>query len=594
MYRPGLIAISFLACVAAVSARAQIVFEQRVGAASGVVSTGEALLTTDDQGRTWTDVTPPGATRIDGTSFADAAHGWALASGRGKPPAILRTTDGGRTWTGARFPLEGEDAATFSGQAALDFVDSRHGWALLRQTSSPNFSNGLLFATIDGGATWTRLPRPPLGEPVRFVSRTDGWQTGGPIGGRLFATHEGGHRWIAVDVPRPAGVPAGATVRYSLPQKTSGGGVIALAATYRWDTGSVVALQQSANGGDTWRATVVAQGDADANPPAVAIAGEHLVRVMAKAGTSLTGVDLAAPRPGGPIAADASVDAADFADPANGWIVTNAGRCAGYKVRCSVEQRLLSTTNGGASYDDITPEVSRPVPIVDATLGAGEGFDACSPTPSGLATWYKNSPYRYVNVYLGGSAAYCPQPGLSSAWVNTVVGQGWGLIPTWVGPQAPCTSSSGSPRFSSNPTKAAAQGAAEAQSATAKMAAIGLSGTIVYYDMEYYNDTPSCAAATKAFLNAWVQGLHGKGYVAASYGSPTNAAADWVHLTSALDAVWMALWNGKASVFNLSPLPNTAWPNHQRIHQYKGNVNQTFGGVAYNIDQDYLDGPVAK
>jgi hypothetical protein len=126
------------------------------------------------------------------------------------------------------------------------------------------------------------------------------------------------------------------------------------------------------------------------------------------------------------------------------------------------------------------------------------------------------------------------------------------------------------------------------------MASIGLSGTIVYYDMEYYDDNSSCSAATKAFINAWVSELHKKGYTAGVYGSPTNANADWTNLTDLPDDVWLALWNGVAGVWNLSPLPNSYWANDQRIHQYTGGVNQTYGGVTYNIDQDYLMGAVAK
>ncbi|MEO8926899.1 MAG: glycoside hydrolase domain-containing protein [Caulobacteraceae bacterium] len=596
-----LIAASLLGWTVAAGASAQIASAQRVDAPGGVVSTGRALLATADQGRHWADITPAGAGPIDGVFFLDAARGWLLRSTPDQTVEIARTANGGGAWSVAAFPLSAEDAAGFSGPASLDFIDPRHGWALFRRTSSPNFSNGLLFATADGGATWTRLPDPPVGDPVRFLTLRDGWQAGGPLGDLLFVTHDGGQSWSAVNIARPAGVPTDAAARYEAPKSEAGGAGIALAATYVWPGGSATVLYRSADGGAHWSARIVGAGAAGANPPAVTVADGHVVQVTSSFGALTTRIDGAAAPGVAHIPADASVDSAHFVDARDGWIVTSVGGCAAYKRGCSVEQRLLGTTDAGASFQDITPSRSAPIRIADGpsragstTLGSGEGFDACSPSVSGLSTWFKNSPYRYVNVYIGGTNAYCPQPGLTTAWVNTVVGQGWGLIPTWVGLQAPCTSSGGSTRFSTNPTKAASQGAAEARSATAKMASIGLSGTIVYYDLEYYNDTRSCAAATKAFLNAWVQGLHGQGYTAGVYGSPTNANADWLGLANLPDDVWMALWNGNAGVFHLPPLPNSDWANHQRIHQYQGNVNQTFGGVRYNIDQDFLDGPVAK
>jgi hypothetical protein len=31
------------------------------------------------------------------------------------------------------------------------------------------------------------------------------------------------------------------------------------------------------------------------------------------------------------------------------------------------------------------------------------------------------------------------------------------------------------------------------------------------------------------------------------------------------------------------------WVNHQRLHQYKGDHNETWGGVTINIDSNFLD-----
>jgi len=54
------------------------------------------------------------------------------------------------------------------------------------------------------------------------------------------------------------------------------------------------------------------------------------------------------------------------------------------------------------------------------------------------------------------------------------------------------------------------------------------------------------------------------------------------------DVIYDALWNGAANTSD-PILPSTEWAGHQRIHQYLGGQNVTYGGVTVNIDQDFLD-----
>ncbi len=565
------------ACLAAAAAYGQDLSMGLLGNGSGWMAARNRVFRTSSAGLEWREITPPGTLTIHGVFFLDREHGWMLRASAAGALEMARSGDGGESWTAAAFGLSEEDASAFGGPAAIDFVDPSHGWAMLRRTSSSNFSFGMLFATADGGATWVKLPNPPLGDPVRFSSQRDGWLAGGPRHDQLYQTRDGGITWRAVRLAPPAGVEPSAAVRYGLPRFGPDGGT--LTAEYQAAGGAAVALYEMGGG---------AAGQARAALPApesqhaaVAAAGGRLVRVTA----------------------GANVTATDFSSETEGWMVTSEGHCEGYKTGCSQQQRLLATTDGGATFQDITPALLPAAAVLNVTeepwstiVGTGEGFDACDPTSSGLGTWFQDSPYRYVNVYIGGGNAACPQPGLSSSWVSTVTGQGWGLIPTWVGPQAPhpCTSCSGCSSYSSNTTTAASQGASQAKSAASKMSSIGLKGTIVYYDLEQYNESSSCSAATKAFVNAWVSELHALGYSAGVYGSPTNANSDWKSLSHAPDDVWLALWNNVPSVWNLSPLPNTYWPNNQRIHQYWCCPTQTYGGVSYNIDQDYLAGAVAK
>jgi len=101
------------------------------------------------------------------------------------------------------------------------------------------------------------------------------------------------------------------------------------------------------------------------------------------------------------------------------------------------------------------------------------GFDTCSaPSASAMQTWYKNSSYRAVGVYVGGRNRACAGGNLTAGWVATVSAQGWSLIPIYVGSQAPCSSQKDVKKMV--PAQAAQQGAAEADDAAGHAAALGM------------------------------------------------------------------------------------------------------------------------
>jgi Domain of unknown function (DUF1906) len=59
------------------------------------------------------------------------------------------------------------------------------------------------------------------------------------------------------------------------------------------------------------------------------------------------------------------------------------------------------------------------------------------------------------------------------------------------------------------------------------------------------------------------------------------------------DQIWNAEWNGQQTTSS-AYIPSADWPNHQRLHQYSGGHNATFGGVTLNIDGDYVDAGAAS
>ena len=75
------------------------------------------------------------------------------------------------------------------------------------------------------------------------------------------------------------------------------------------------------------------------------------------------------------------------------------------------------------------------------------------------------------------------------------------------------------------------------------------------------------------------------------YGSAASTIRDIAALGASIpDAAWIANWNGVEAVFGDPHVSDALWANHQRVHQYKGGHNETWGGVTLNIDNDYVDG----
>src|ERR1019366_597530 len=61
------------------------------------------------------------------------------------------------------------------------------------------------------------------------------------------------------------------------------------------------------------------------------------------------------------------------------------------------------------------------------------------------------------------------------------------------------------------------------------------------------------------------------------------------------DNIWFAHWNGLKNTSDQASypaFPNSDWKDHQRLHQYEGNLNQAWG-VGISMDADWVDGGVA-
>lgn len=234
----------------------------------------------------------------------------------------------------------------------------------------------------------------------------------------------------------------------------------------------------------------------------------------------------------------------------------------------------------------------------DVIVSQKQGFDKCFvPTIAQMQRWWDFSPYWNVNVYIGGSVRACAQTNLTPNWVAKVHQQGWNFIPTWVGPQAPCT---GYPdRISWNTGTAFNQGRAEADKAINVATNLGFtSPMIIYYDMEGYPDNTACYNAVNAFFNGWGQRMRERNHRAGGYGSACASGMQaWGDIQNWPHSIWAAHWiygsfRRSADVWNVACIPNSYWRNHQRIRQYAGDHNEVWGGLTFNIDSNALDGIV--
>ena len=248
-------------------------------------------------------------------------------------------------------------------------------------------------------------------------------------------------------------------------------------------------------------------------------------------------------------------------------------------------QLSLTVTGGARAVRAVQPAAIQP----SAPQGVvkGPGFDTCAaPSADTMQHWLK-SPYRAVGIYIGGVDRACAQANLSSAWLRTIQGQGWHYFPMYVGLQAPCAA--GFVGATIKRGSAAAEGRAAADDAVIQAADLGIpSGTPIIFDMESYRG--GCRAPVITFLSAWDSELHAKGYVAGIYESFSNIGnlIGAARTMTEPDIIHYADWDGHATTTS-SYMPSGRWINNQRIHQYQGGHNETWGGKTLNIDNDQLD-----
>lgn len=600
---------------------------------SGWVLLDQQLFWTSDAGQTWKQVGPsvPSGGVVRDVEFLEPDTGWILwttANADGSSAFQLSsTTDHGRTWTTRVLSLfEPGETASYAEKAQMSWFDAQRGWISVKQESGSNFSLGTLFQTSDGGNNWERSAL-PVADEIHFSDPQTGWASGGPAGDQLFRTRDGGATWTDI---RPAGIPANARTRIFPPDAGS-----LLATTSLGEKNSLNVYSRAASG--EWMPAgeiplntqpgMIAFSILDGGNFLAAIPGTNsLVRMVNGDLQVLQNRD----------GSSASIVELDMISLDAGWAKWIDSSCSPVTAKdqtniesCTTTTRLLQTLDGGLTWTAVQFPLVQADAILAQSVGAetqppgasslagpgntnlfvGHGFDTCEiPSLSQMQTWWDASPYKTVNLYIGGSSRACDNLVLSPSFLAQLTQQGWQFIPTWVGPQAPCTGFAS--RMSSDPSTAYTQGVNQANRAADRLTALGLTfpdgtGSVVYYDIEHYGTDAACRNAVKSFMNGWVSQIRARGSLAGVYGSTlcNTGLSDFRSIANVPDVIWPARWyhnpgsgsyDPTATVWDLgSCVPNTVWSNHQRIRQYEGGHQETWGDLTLEIDNDVLDGVVA-
>jgi photosystem II stability/assembly factor-like uncharacterized protein len=232
-----------------------------------------ALLSTADGGETWELRKPPTEDAVRDVFFQDAETGWLLCERSMFKPMekdesvsyLLKTTDGGRAWSRVEVTRGADVDLKLAG---LRFADRERGWVFGEL--------GALFATEDGGATWSRrrVPTRHVLLGASFLDAQAGWLSGGGL--TVLKTTDGGATWHAGTVFLPAAgaegqqqsepkaVEPGEDPRQQEPARRFSRRLNAVCFVNHergWAVGSGGVIISTADGGRTWRPQTSGVGD---------------------------------------------------------------------------------------------------------------------------------------------------------------------------------------------------------------------------------------------------------------------------------------------------------------------------------------------
>ena len=582
------------------------------------LKSGSRLYYTQDGGNQWSEITPETGL-IDPyllISFPTSDLGFALYLTQTETRIeleIVKTSTQGAEWSLVLGDLQEKINQQYYqpfGEIQMQWLDERNAMVLVKEFSSSNFSIGTLFVSKDGGESWS-AKQVPIAEKFVFLDTQVGFMLNPSSSESLYRTLDGGESWSLFGLEMPQDFQEN-HIEVDLPLSTQ-------------DKRVFLPVNITAEGESDYKALVKIDPITSSKNPLNSESLEFiplLIQDRAKQVSTITYDQIREVR---------------TQDAKNIWVGVTGGECNTLLgeddtivLNCDTSWEMLRSESGGLNWENMTlPEgigrinqtsstlMELPVPTNEVTPKdvdlntnewvqnfTGHAFDKCEvPTLSQLQSWRTSSPYRAVNLYIGGISKFCSNLPITASYIQSIYRQGWKLILTWVGHQAPCTTFKYP--FPYNVTDAYQYGVNNANQANARMRDLNLSnsdgsGNIIYLDLEHFGYTPNCSAAARAYLNGWNTRLSQLGIATALYSTSSSITANsFFDLDVQLDAVWVAEWyrtpgfRPDETVWDLRYLSNEYWTNNQRILQYSGGHNETWGGVTMNIDSNVAEGKVS-
>jgi len=335
----------------------------------GWAMTDHGLFWTANGGKDWKNITPRSTlgsdAQIKDIFFLDTRHGWVLFAKYDEPEPkfdLARTDNAGGTWSITHVV---EDVGNLSADGQIAFADSKHGWMVLNASTSSAFHAGILFLTSNGGRTWQDTPDDPGGQgPILLVTPTEGWMAGGHDDEDLHVTWDGAKSWQTISLPAPKTIYPAIYPTADVPVfEDDKHGFVAV--TYSGSDGakSAVVLFATVDGGHSWKAdrtltNLEESSEGRRLPSTVADSTWLTARVSAYKPKLIALSAGARERAGiGPWSASSGyweIFQLSFVTPKQGWVIQDSGHQGTVLMRVG-DGKLLSTTDGGATWTDITP-----------------------------------------------------------------------------------------------------------------------------------------------------------------------------------------------------------------------------------------------
>jgi photosystem II stability/assembly factor-like uncharacterized protein len=206
-----------------------------------------------DSGKTWNKLQIQEAEGLDfrGVQALNPDTAYVMSSGEGAQSRIYKTTDGGKTW---KLQYTGTAKSFFLDALICD--DDQHCMAL----SDPVDGKFVLLANQDG-EHWTELPRESMpgalpkegsfaasNSALCLRGKDISFGTGGPAA-RVFASHDSGRTWTAVETPIVSGNASSGIFSLSC----EGDSLVAVGGDYQDPHSAAQTAAFSRDGGKTWQ-----------------------------------------------------------------------------------------------------------------------------------------------------------------------------------------------------------------------------------------------------------------------------------------------------------------------------------------------------